>query len=79
MAHYRCHKAYVFKTILERILGTVEVSPKQFNMLQMSSTDVTFHAAQYLVYALQNPAPESSQVKLGNGHKEALKTLAEII
>ena len=47
-------------------------------MLQMSSTDATFHAAQDLVYALQNPAPENPLIKLGNGHKEALRNLDEI-
>ena len=44
----------------------------------MSSIDATFHAAQHLIYALQNPAPEIPLAKLGNGHKEALRTLAEI-
>ena len=44
----------------------------------MSSMDATYHAAQDLIYALQNPETASPIVKLGNGHKEALKTLAEI-
>ena len=47
-------------------------------MPQMSSVDTTYHAAQYIIYALHNPAPASPLVKLGNGHKEALKTLADI-
>ena len=47
-------------------------------MPQMSSTDVTYHAAQYIIYALQNPAPEITLVKLGNEHKGALKNLTEI-
>ena len=46
--------------------------PKTFNMPQMSSMDATYHAAQYLLYALHNPAPAIPLVKLGNGHKEAL-------
>ena len=41
--------------------------------------DATYHAAHDLIYALHNPAPESPLVKLGNGHKEALETLAEIL
>ena len=44
----------------------------------MSSMDATYHAAQYLIHTLQNPEPATPLVKLGNGHKEALNTLAEI-
>ena len=40
--------------------------------------DATYHAVQDIIYAIYNPAPASPLVKLGNGHKEALKTLAEI-
>ena len=47
-------------------------------MPQLSSTDATFHAAQYLIYSLQNPAPLISLVEIRNGNKEALVTLAEI-
>ena len=47
-------------------------------MPQMSSTDAKFHSAKELIYALQNPAPSSPIIKLGNLHKEALRTLAEI-
>ena len=44
----------------------------------MSFIDATFHAAQDLIYALQNPAPRNKLSKLGNGHKEALRTLLKI-
>ena len=44
----------------------------------MSSMDATHHDAQDLIYALQNTAPAILLVKLGHGHKEALKTLANI-
>ena len=47
-------------------------------MPQMSSMDATYHAAKDLIYALNNPAPAIPLVKLGNGHKESLKTLADI-
>ena len=40
--------------------------------------DATYHAAHDLIYALKNPAPARTLVKLGNDHKEALKTLTEI-
>ena len=44
----------------------------------MLSADVTIHATQDLIYALQNPSPEIPLVKLWNSHKEALKSLVEI-
>ena len=44
----------------------------------MPSMDNTYHAAQDLKYALQNPEPTIPSVKLGHGHKEELKTLANI-
>ena len=34
----------------------------------MSSMDATYHAAQDLIYALQNLEPASPIVNLGNGH-----------
>ena len=78
MEHYRCHKAYIPKTRAERISDTVEYPPKIFHMPQMSYMDATYHAAKYLIYALQNPSPTSPLVTLGNVHKEALKTLTDI-
>ena len=44
----------------------------------MSSMDATYHAAQDIIYSLQNPKPSNTLVNLGHGHKEALKTLADI-
>ena len=44
----------------------------------MSSIDTTFHDSHDLIYALKNPAPEKPLAKLGNGHKETLRNLAEI-
>ena len=78
MEHYRCHKAYIPKTRAEQISDTVEPPPKTFHMPQISSMDATYHYAQDLIYALQNPSPTSPLVKLGHGHKEALKNLADI-
>ena len=40
--------------------------------------DATYHTAQYLIYVIHNPVPEIPIVKLGDGYKESLKTLAEI-
>ena len=47
-------------------------------MPQMSSMDATYHDTQYLTYAPHNPEPAIPLIKVGNGHKEALKTLANI-
>ena len=44
----------------------------------MSSVYETYHSTPDLIHALQNPAPASSLLNLGNGHKESLKTLADI-
>ena len=44
----------------------------------LSSTDATIHAAHDLIHALNNPAPASPLVKLGNAHKIALRYIAEI-
>ena len=78
MEHYRFHKAYIPKTRAERISDTAEFSPKQSNIPKISSIDENFHAAQDLIYERQNPASEIPLVKLVNGPKEALRTLAEI-
>ena len=48
-------------------------------MPNMSSTDATIHASQYLICALQNPAPANPILKIGNAHREALRYLAEIL
>ena len=47
-------------------------------MPQMSSKDETYHAAIYIIYALQNPEPASPLIKLGYVIKEALNTLADV-
>ena len=44
----------------------------------MSSTYATFNATRDLDYTLHNPEPAIPLVKLGYGHKEALRNLVEI-
>ena len=78
MEHYRCHKAYTPKTRAERISETVEFPPKTVHMPQMSSMDATYNATQDIIYAIHDPEYASTLVKLGHGHKESLKTLADI-
>ena len=57
----------------------VESTSKQFHMPQLSSMDATYHAAQDIIYTLQNPAPTIPLIKLGHGHKEEFKTLAKVL
>ena len=40
--------------------------------------DVTYHAAQDIIYVIHNPAPSIPLVKLGHVQKEALNNLASI-
>ena len=47
-------------------------------MPQMYSMDATYHTAQYLIYLLHNLVLAIPLLKLEHGHKEALKTLADI-
>ena len=47
-------------------------------MPQISSMDATYHAAQELICALHRTETAILIVKLGNGQKESLRTLAEI-
>ena len=78
MEHCRCHKSYIPKTRAERISDTVDFFPKKFHKPQMSYMDATYHATEDLIFSLHNTAPASPLLKLGHGHKEALKTLADI-
>ena len=42
----------------------------------MYSMDETYHVAHDIIFELHNQAPAIPAVKLGNGNKEAIKTLA---
>ena len=79
MASLVFHHSYIPKTRAEIISDTVNFFPKQFNMPQISSAYARIHAAQDLIYALQNPAPAIPQVKLGKIHKKSLRYLMEIL
>ena len=78
MEHYRFQKSYILKTRVERISDTVEFFSKTFHMPHLSSMDATYHSAQDIIYVLQILSPASPLVKLGRGHKESLKILANI-
>ena len=46
---------------------------KTFHMPHMSSMDATYHDAQDIIYALQNPSPAKPLLKLGHGHKKIIE------
>ena len=78
MEYYRCYRTYTPKKRAEIISDTIELPPKQFNMPKTSSIDATFNSAHDLINTLQNISPAIPPAKIGNGHNEALRTLAEI-
>ena len=78
MDHYRQHRIYSTKKRTESIADTVGFLPKEFNMPKMSSTDADIHAAQDFICGLQNPAPASPLVTVGDTLTSALKKLVGI-
>jgi hypothetical protein len=58
MHHYRCQNIYISSTASERIMDTLELFPHNYQMPQLSSTDILLMAAKEMTYALQNPHPE---------------------
>ena len=78
MEHYRSHKAYIHKKRAERISNTGYFFPIKFIIPKISSTDSDIHPKQYLINAIQNPAPDIPLVTLRNSQNEALIALANI-
>jgi hypothetical protein len=57
MHHYRCQNVYISATASERIVDTLEFFPHNYQMPQLSSTDLFLMAAKDMTDALQNPHP----------------------
>jgi hypothetical protein len=57
MHHYRCQNVYISSTASERIVDTLEFFPHNYQMPQLSSTDILIMAAKDMTDALQNPHP----------------------
>jgi hypothetical protein len=57
MHHYRCQSVYISATASERIVGTLEFFPHNYQMPQLSSTDRLLIDAKDITDALQNPHP----------------------
>jgi hypothetical protein len=78
MHHYRCKNVYIAATASERIVDTLEFSPHNFPMPQLSSTDRLIMAANDISNALKKKHPEVPLSHIGDDTIAALATLAEI-
>jgi hypothetical protein len=78
MHHYRCQNEYISATASERIVDTLEFFPHNYQMPQLSSTDILLMAAKYMTDALQNPHPEVPFASVGDDTISALADLAAI-
>jgi hypothetical protein len=76
--NYRCQNVYISATASERIVDTLEFSPHNFPMPQLSSTDRLIMAANDMSNALKTPHPEVPFSHIGDDTIAALTTLAEI-
>jgi hypothetical protein len=78
MHHYRCQNLYIWTTVSERIVDTLEFFPHNYQMPQLSSTDRLLMAAKDMTDALQNPHLEVPFASVGDGTIAALTDLAAI-
>jgi hypothetical protein len=78
MHHYRCQNVYIAATASERIEDTLEFSPHNFPMPQLSFTDILIMADNDMSNELKNPHHEVPFVHIGDDTIVALTKLAEI-
>jgi hypothetical protein len=78
MHQYRCQNVYISATASERIMDTLEFTPHNYQMSQLSSTDRLLMAANDMTDALQNPHPEVPFTHVGDDTISALTELANI-
>jgi hypothetical protein len=78
MHHYRCQNVYISSTASERIVDTLEFFPHNYQIPQLSSTDILIMAAKDMTDALQNPHPEVPFAHVGDDTILALTELATI-
>jgi hypothetical protein len=78
MHHYRFQNVYITATMSERIVDTLEFSPRNSPMPQISSTDWLLMAAQDMTNALKHPHPYVPSVTIGDDTISALATLVDI-
>jgi hypothetical protein len=78
MHHYRCQNVYISATASERIVDTPEFFPHNYQMPQLSSTDLLLMADKDMTDALQNSHPEVPFASVGDDTISALADLAVI-
>jgi hypothetical protein len=78
MHHYRCQNVYITSTASERIVDTLEFTPHNSSMPQISFTDRLLMAAHGNIYALKNPHPEVPFSTIEDEEIMAITTLAAI-
>jgi hypothetical protein len=77
LEYYRCYTVYITKTRGNRIVETVEFSPK-IHLPFPSSQDMATQAAADLTHALLHPQPAGPFCQVGNEQIITLKRLASI-
>jgi hypothetical protein len=78
MHHYRCQNVYISSTASERIMDTLKFFPHNYQMPQLSSTNILIMAAKDMTDALQNAHPEVPFAHVGDDTISALAELATI-
>jgi hypothetical protein len=78
MHHCRCKNFYIYATVSERIVDTLEFVPQNSPMSQLSSTDRFIMAANDMTNALKTPHPGVPFSHVGGDTITALTQLAEI-
>jgi hypothetical protein len=78
MHHYRCQNVYISTTASDRIVDTLELFPRNYQMPQLSSTDRLLMASKDIMYAFQNPHPAVTFASEGDDTITALANLATI-
>jgi hypothetical protein len=78
MHHYRCQNVYIASTPIEGVVDTLEFSPHNSPIPQISSADRLLMAANDMAYTLKHPHPDVTFNAVGDDTITALTTLAAI-
>jgi hypothetical protein len=78
MHHYRCQNVYISTTASDRIVDTLELFPRNYQIPQLSSTDRLRMEAKDMTDAFQNPHPDVPFASVGDDTIAALTDLAAI-
>jgi hypothetical protein len=78
MHHCRCQNVYISATASECIVDTLEFFPHNYQMPQLSSTDILIMAATDMSNAFKDPQPEVPLAHIRDDTIEVLTKLAAI-